>query len=90
MVYNYLKSNRILVQKKLHKFTSRWISLLPLWCSREANAKRINPTVRREEGKIYVFAVTFDTALPRAAKLHKNCQEEKGHGVNIRRTEEKR
>lgn len=90
MVYNYLNSSRILVQKRVHKLTSQWINLLPLWCSREANAKRINPTVRIEEGKIYVFAVTFDNLLLGAAKLHKNCQEEKDHGVNIRRTEEKR
>lgn len=90
MVYNYLNSSRILIQKKVRKLTSQLINLLPLWCSREANAKRINPTVRVEEGKIYVFAVTFDTSLPQVAKLHKNCQEEKGHGVSIRRTEEKR
>lgn len=71
MVYNYLNSSRILVQKKVHKLTSQWINLLRLWCSTEVNAKRINPTVRIEEGKIYVFAVTFDTSLLPAAKLQK-------------------
>lgn len=70
MIYNYLNSSRILVQKKVQKLTSQWINSLPLWCSREVNAKRINPTVRIE-GKIYVFAVTFDTSLLPAAKLHK-------------------
>lgn len=54
MVYNYLNSSRILVQKKVHKLTSQWINLLLLWWPTEAKAKRVNPTVRIEEGKIHV------------------------------------
>lgn len=47
------------------------MNLSPLWCSAQVNVKRVNPTVRIEKGKIHVFALTFDTSLLPAVKLHK-------------------